>query len=51
MVLDRTISGQFNPAFGNRIRVASARQDRLRISAIGKLGLHLLAGEHLLVDL
>jgi len=49
-VLDRKTSGVFSTQGGDRVQVAEARQDRFRVSAIAKLGVQFLAGNHVLFD-
>lgn len=49
-VMNRTISGSFNSARSTRRRVEEARQDRIRTSAIAKIGIQFLAGNHVLFD-
>jgi len=48
--MNRTTNGSFSTAQGGRRRVEQVRQERFRASAIAKLGLQFLAGDHVLFD-
>ncbi|WP_020567672.1 hypothetical protein [Neolewinella persica] len=48
--MERNIQGRFTTLEGDRLSVDVARQDRFRLSAIGKVGIQRLIGRHLFID-